>query len=415
VDVIARRRQLHSWPEVGFTEFFTSTTIISTLLELGYSVRWGAEANDLGAVLGLPARDELEQAAHLAVQRGADQRVVETLDNGGTGVVAELQGRRPGPTTALRFDMDALPVQESAEEEHLPAREGFRSEREGYMHACGHDGHVAIGLALAEQLADREFPGTVRLIFQAAEEGARGAAPLVKGGAVLAVDRLLSLHLGLDLPAGTVAAASTGFYANSKLEAHFTGRAAHAAAAPDQGRNALLAAANALLMIHAIPRFGSARTRVNVGLLHGGTSPNIIAERARMMLEVRSTDGEVNLELARRVRNVMQGAAAMQEVDVSIEEIGRATTAPCDPELVADVAEAAKTVRGFDSVVDVHDVGVSEDVTLLMREVQGNGGKADYLVVGASNPGPHHNPRFDVAEEVLPPAVELFDSLVRRA
>lgn len=413
MEVIACRRELHRWPEPGFTEFFTAAKVISELRTLGYSSKWGAEASDLDAVLGLPSAEELESAARSAVARGADPELVAELGNGGTSVVSELTGRWAGPTTALRFDMDALPVKESASAEHMPVREAFRSEREGYMHACGHDGHVAIGLALAERLADREFPGTVRLIFQAAEEGARGAAPLVKGGAVAGVDRFLSLHLGLGLLHGTLAAGSTGFFANSKLHAQLTGRAAHAAAAPQQGRNALLGAASALLMIHALPRFAAARTRINVGVLRGGTAPNIIAEQAELLLEARATDGETNIELVRRVRNVLKSAAEMHELQVSIEEIGRATTAVCDPELMAEVEQVARSIPAYSTIINSHDVGVSEDATLLMRAVQAEGGKANYLVVGASSPGPHHSSSFDVAEAALPPAVDLLESLIR--
>ena len=412
--VIAHRRELHRWPETGFTEFWTAAKVISELSDLGYEVRWGVEASDLDAVLGLPSKEELAIAAQQAIDRGADADIVAGLGGGGTGVIAELKGNKPGPTTALRFDMDALPVTEASDDaEHIPSEAGFRSEREGYMHACGHDGHVAIGLALAERLADGEFPGSVRLIFQAAEEGARGAAPLVKGGAVVGVDRFLSLHLGLGLPVGTLSAGSEGFFANSKLRARFTGRASHAAAAPDQGRNALLGAATALLMVHALPRFAAASTRVNVGVLKGGTAPNIIAEKAELLLEVRSTDGDTNVELIRRVRNVLQSAADMHEVQVSIEEIGRATTAPCDAELVVEVAEAARSIPEYSSVIDSHDVGVSEDATLLMRAVQAEGGKATYLVVGASSPGPHHSSTFDISEGALAPATDLLELLVR--
>lgn len=413
VEVTECRRDLHRWPEVGFTEFATAARIISQLKGQGYAVKWGAEASDLEAVLGLPPADELEKAARDAIAQGADAELVASLGNGGTGIVAEITGRYPGPMTALRFDMDALPIGESPDSRHIPAAKGFRSEREGYMHACGHDGHVAIGLALAQRLADKEFPGTVRLIFQAAEEGARGAAPLVKGGAVDGIDRLLSLHLGLGLPVGTLAAGSTGFFANSKLKARFTGRAAHAAAAPDQGRNALLGAATALLMIHALPRFAAAPTRVNVGVLKGGTAPNIIAETAELLLELRATDGETNAELLRRVQKILNNAADMHELQVDIEEIGRATTAVCDPELVSEVARAAKSMSAYPTVVDSHDVGVSEDATLLMRAVQDQGGRANYFVVGASSPGPHHSQLFDIAEAALPPAVDLLELIVR--
>jgi len=413
MDVVTRRRQLHRWPEPGFAEFWTAATVIGELQALGYQVRWGVDASNLDEVLGLPGPDELADAARRAVGRGADPRLVASLGGGGTGVVADLRGREVGPMTALRFDMDALPIEESTDTDHRPTREGFRSELDGYMHACGHDGHVAIGLALAARLADCSFPGNVRLIFEAAEEGGRGAAPLVAGSAVIGVDRLLCLHLGLGLPVGTMAAGNVGFFANTKLRAVFTGRAAHAAAAPEEGRNALLGAATAVLSIHALPRFAAAATRVNVGILRGGAAPNIIPAHAELSLEVRATDGDVNEELTRRVRNVLDHAAGMHELEVSVETIGRATTADCDRALVAEVARAASTVPAFATILERHDVGASDDATLMMRAVQSQGGQATYIVVGASSPSPHHSPSFDLDEASLGPAVALLEHLVR--
>lgn len=413
MNIVERRRQLHAWPEQGFTEFWTAATVIEVLRGLGYDVRWGKQASDLSEVLGLPTADELDLAAERAVARGADRELVETLVDGGTGIVADLTGNHPGGLTALRFDMDALPVQEASDSGHRPAQEGFRSQIEGQMHACGHDGHVAIGLELATRLADRDFPGTVRLVFQAAEEGGRGSAPLVAGGAMSGVDRFVALHLGLGLPVGTFSAGSVGFFANAKYKAVFTGAAAHAAAAPDKGRNALLGAASALLQIHALPRFAEAATRINVGVLRGGTAPNIIAARAELWLEARSTDGGVNDELVRRARLVLEHAAAMHELGLDVEQIGRATTAACDGELVRAARAAAEAEAAFGDVRDTCDVGVSDDATLMMRAVQAQGGQATYVVVGASSPGPHHSPTFDVDESVLAPAASVLERLVR--
>lgn len=413
MDIVERRRQLHRRPEVGFCEFFTSSVVIAELTRFGYELQWGPAVADLSAVRGLPEPEELAHAKLRAVGYGADPHIVDELDAGGTAVVATLAGIRPGPVTALRFDMDALPLTESEQVFHRPTELGFRSEHPGEMHACGHDGHVAIGLALAERLADRDFAGAVRLVFQPAEEGGRGAAPLVAAGACEGVDRLVCLHLGLNLPFGAIAAGSTGFFANSKLKASFAGVPAHAAAAPEQGRNALLGAATALLNIHALPRFSTADTRVNVGTLRGGTAANIIPAAAQMMIETRATDGSVNLELTRRVHGILEHAAAMHELQVSVENIGGATTASCDPALVAEVRRAAQALPGVLDITDDHDVKVSDDATVLMRTVQSGGGLATYAVVGASSPGPHHSPTFDIDERALPLAVDLLESCLK--
>lgn len=414
MDVVERRRQLHRLPEVGFCEFHTSWVVVCELDRLGYQLRWGSAAMDLSAVRGLPEPAELEHAKDRAVALGADPRLVGELDGGGTAVVARLVGSRPGPVTALRFDMDALPVEESDDPEHAPRRLGFRSQHPGQMHACGHDGHVAIGLALAERLADRDFGGELRLIFQPAEEGGRGAAPLVAAGVCADVDRLVCLHLGLGLPVGHIAAGSVGFFANAKLKVLFEGVPAHAAASPELGRNALLGAATALLNIHGLPRFSTADTRVNVGVLRGGTAANIVAARAEMMVETRSTDGSVNEELNRRVHEIVKHAAAMHELQVRIDTIGGATTASCDRALVDAFVHAARSMPSDLQVVDDHDVRVSDDATLLMRSVQSHGGLATYLVVGASSPGPHHSSTFDIDERALPLAVDLLETYLRK-
>ena len=413
MEIVERRRQLHRRPEVGFSEFFTAWVVISELARSGYELQWGSAVMDLDAVRGLPEREELNRAKDRAVAYGADPRLVDELDGGGTAVVARLKGSRPGPVTALRFDMDALPLTESEHSTHLPTRLGFRSEHRGQMHACGHDGHVAIGLALAERLADRDFAGEVRLVFQPAEEGGRGAAPLVAAGACDGVDRLVCLHLGLNLPLGAIAAGSSGFFANSKLKAFFEGVPAHAAAAPEQGRNALLGAATALLNIHALPRFSTADTRINVGTLWGGTAANIIAADAQMMIETRATDGAVNVEMTRRVQRILEHAAAMHELQVRVEDIGGAATAGCDPALVGEIRRAAQSLPGHIDITDDHDVKVSDDATLLMRAVQSNGGLATYVVVGASSPGPHHSPTFDIDERALPLSVDLLETVLK--
>lgn len=415
VDVVERRRQLHRRPEVGFCEFFTSWVVITELSRLGYELRWGSAASDLSVVRGLPTSADLARAKARAVAYGADPGLLEELDRGGTAIVARLRGSRPGPVTALRFDMDALPLSESDDPSHPPIQCGFRSEHAGEMHACGHDGHVAIGLALAERLADRDFAGEVRLVFQPAEEGGRGAAPLVAAGACEDVDRLLCLHLGLNLPLGSIAAGSSGFFANSKLKAVFKGVPSHAAAAPEQGRNALLGAATALLNIHSLPRFSTADTRVNVGTLWGGTAANIVAADAQMMIETRATDGEVNLEMTRRVHRVLDHAAAMQELHVQVEDVGGATTAVCDLDLVRHVRRSAEALPGQITITDDHDVKVSDDATLLMRAVQSRGGLATYMVVGASSPGPHHSPTFDIDERALPLSVDLLERCLKES
>ncbi|GAB2966807.1 amidohydrolase [Amycolatopsis acidiphila] len=409
MDLVTLRRDVHAHPEPAFCELRTAALVLAHLRELPAEIRTGALALD-----GIPAYPDeaaLARFAGLAIDSGADAGDVTALTREGTAIVAELAGSRPGPTWALRFDMDALPVTEAGESRHLPAAEGFRSSYEGFMHACGHDGHVAIGLALAGRLADRDFAGKVRFLFQPAEEGGRGARAMLGAGVVDGVDRFAALHLGLDLPAGTVAAGITGIFATTKMRARFTGVASHAAAAPQDGRNALLAAATAVLGIHGLPRFSTADTRVNVGTLRAEGNVNIVPALAELTCEARSRDGAVNAELTERVKQVLRGAALAQGVEVDIEETGGSTSLDCDGELLDAVLEAAS--RTGHPAVRLHQMGGSDDASLFAEAVQRQGGLATYTVVGGGNPAPHHNPYFDVDEAALPVAVDVLEALVR--
>ncbi|MEN1987602.1 amidohydrolase [Paenibacillus hubeiensis] len=417
MDIITLRRDLHQHPELGFTEFRTATKVVQLLTEWGYQVIYGKDAIDDASRRGLPKPEVLEDAYQRALSEGAEPSIVQHMRGGFTAVVAELEGVHAGPTTAFRFDMDALPIRESASEQHVPQAGGFRSRHEGLMHACAHDGHTAIGLALAERLRDRQFAGKVRLLFQPAEEGVRGAYAMVEKGMLEQVDRLFCMHLGTDVPSGEFRGASGGFLATTKLEARFTGVSSHAGASPEEGRNALLGAATALLNIHALPRFSSADTRINVGILEGGTGANIIPEQARMVIETRSTSDETNRELERRVRNIIESSAAMHELEATVEVIGGAIPIHCDLELAELAAKEAESIEGFRRAVVLEDSAAlgSEDASYMIRRVQEQGGKGTYMIVGSDLPAPHHHPSFDIDERVLMPAVELLERLARSA
>jgi aminobenzoyl-glutamate utilization protein A len=414
MDMIALRRDVHAHPEPAFCEVRTAATVLARLRELPVELRTGAAAMRLEGIPAYPDEVTRHGFGRRAVESGADAAEVERLVSQGTAVIADLDGGEPGPSWALRFDMDALPVAESADPAHVPAARGFRSRYDGLMHACGHDGHVAIGLALAERLAGRGFPGSVRFLFQPAEEGGRGARAMLGADAVAGVDRFAAVHLGLDLPAGAVAAGITGIFATTKMRARFTGVASHAAAAPENGRNALLAAATATLGIHALPRFATADTRVNVGTLHAGGNVNIVPAEAELTCEARSRDGAVNVELTERVKRVLRGAAETQGVAVEIEETGGSTSLDCDDALLDAVLAAAEAAGHGDRARRRHEMGGSDDASLFAEAVQRAGGQATYVIVGGGNPAPHHNPRFDVDESALRVAVDVLEALIRK-
>ncbi|WP_406312007.1 amidohydrolase [Streptosporangium sp. NBC_01639] len=409
-DAAAVRRDLHAHPELGFTEIRTAARVDTALRSLGWTVRSGSEVFDATGLPGLPEASVLEHSAGRALAEGVPEELVARFSGGHTAVVADLHGNRPGRRVALRFDMDALPITEASADDHRPHRQGFASGHPGVMHACGHDGHVAIGLALAAALSTRDFPGSVRLLFQPAEEGVRGAQPMVAAGACADVDVLLAIHLAFGLPSGLLAPAATELIATSKYLVRFTGREAHAAKAPEQGRNALLAAATATLNLHALPRFAGAVTRVNVGRLQAGVAANVIAGAAELAYETRADTAEVAGELARRAELVVRAAAEMHEVEVELIRTGYATAATTDPVVAAALTSAA---GGLAEVCATHPLGASDDASLLMRAVQESGGVAGYAIVGSDSPGPPHSPRFDVDEEVLPVAVSWLERAVQ--
>ncbi|WAH38813.1 amidohydrolase [Alicyclobacillus dauci] len=414
MNIVELRRDLHANPEVGFTEFRTATRVVEELRRLGYKVLFGDEVMRPSSRRGVPSVEQLTVAYERAKAEGANEEILAAMEGGLTGVVATLEGGGAGPTVAFRFDMDALPIVESHAADHLPQAEGFRSRHEGSMHACGHDGHTAIGLAFAETMTHVNFNGTLKLIFQPAEEGGRGAVSMVDKGVVDDVDKLFCFHLGLDLPIGSMSGGATDFLASTKLEVRFKGVPAHAAAAPEKGKNALLGAATALLNIHALPRFSTGATRVNVGILEGGSAPNIVPDSAKMVLECRAASYEDNQDLERRVRSILEHSAEMHGLDCDIAVIGEAATAACDRELVELAMREAKEIPFFTEQLESHPLGASEDATFLMRRVQEQEGQATYMIIGTTIAAPHHNEKFDIDERILPMAVQLLERIARQ-
>ncbi|MDU6433195.1 MAG: amidohydrolase, partial [Pantoea sp.] len=197
------RRDLHQFAESGWLEFRTATRVADALHKLGYQLQLGREVINAEARMGLPDADTLKQQEARALQQGALAQWMPAFSGGFCGIVATLETGRPGPVMGFRVDMDALDLNESQAADHLPQREGFASCNAGMMHACGHDGHTTIGLGLASVLMamKSQLSGTIKLIFQPAEEGVRGAKAMVEAGVVDDVDLFTAIHLGTGVPA----------------------------------------------------------------------------------------------------------------------------------------------------------------------------------------------------------------------
>ncbi len=407
--LIADRRDFHKYAESGWTEFRTASRVARRLSDLGYAVAVGREVLREDARMGVPAPEALEAHRLRALAQGGDPAFVEAMRGGFTGVVGTLDCA-PGPVVALRFDMDALDLTESRDASHRPAREGFASVNVGAMHACGHDGHTSVGLAVAQILAGLKLQlrGKVRLIFQPAEEGVRGARAMVEAGVVDGVDFLVGHHLYNGRPLGDIVSGMGGYLATTKFDAYLTGEAGHAGANPQAGRNALLAAATAALNLHAIPRHRLGATRINVGRLEAGSGRNVIPAHAHLVVETRGANTELNEFMYNSAVRVLEAAAAMYGCELKIVAMGAAQSADSSDELAARVERVAQALGGI-RLAERGGSGGSEDFTYMMRRVQTQGGQATNIAVGAGGiGGEHHAATFDFDERALKTAATLM-------
>lgn len=318
-----------------------------------------------------------------------------------------------GPMVGLRFDIDAVDISECRELRHRPFREGFVSVNVDASHACGHDGHTAVGLGVAEVLMGLrdQLHGSVKLIFQPAEEGVRGAKAMVSAGVVDDVDYLLGHHLYSGWQLGEIDPGRGDYLATTKFDAVFIGEAAHAGGRPHEGRNALLAAATAVLNLHAIPRHKDGATRINVGKLVAGTGRNVVCSSADLSVETRGSTSELNDYMYDYALRVLESAASMHGCSLEVRAMGSAQSANSDEELAGRVSKLAQDLSGY-SLRPSDTGGGSEDFTYMMQRVQQRGGQATSIGVGANLGGwGHHTVEFDFDERALGLAIRLLAEL----
>lgn len=409
--LIRFRRDLHMYPETGFLEMRTASIVAHELTKLGYSLQLGIDVMDPDACMGKPSDEETEAHYAWAIENGAHPDFVEHFKDGYTGIVATLDTGKEGPTLAYRFDMDALDIHECEEDAHVPVQKGFRSTLDHKMHACGHDAHTSIGLTVAKVLMDKKdaLSGTIKLIFQPAEEGTRGAKSMTEKGVVDDVDMFIASHIGTGVPFGHFVAANNGFLATTKLNVTYKGTAAHAGSSPEEGKNALLAAANAAINLYAIPRHSDGATRMNVGEFHAGAGRNIIADTATMTIETRGETSEINAFVRSQAEAVIQGAATMYNVDYEIETVGDALSSQCSRELAENMYQIASDTGEMEHCEKEDNASAgSEDATYFMERVKECGGQATYVIFGTALAAGHHNEKFDIDERSLLPAVNVL-------
>lgn len=417
-ELIQLRRDFHRYPETSWLEMRTSAKIAEYLTELGMEVLTGKDVCREEARIGVPDPDILERHFSQVKEQGAPARfLTEELEQGYTGVVGILRCGE-GPTVALRFDIDALPMEEAEDLEHRPFREGFSSQNPGMMHACGHDCHAAIGLGTARILSELrdQLHGTVKFLFQPGEEGTKGAYAMVENGHLDGVDYFAGTHVAPDDKEddGDITPGTYGSLATCKYNVFFHGQAAHAGGFPEEGKNAVLAAAHAAVGLSGIARHSQGISRVNVGVIRGGSNSNVVADEAMISMEVRGETDEINQYMDRRAKEICQAAAMMEECSCEMRLMGRAPSQVSSPELIERISNLVRNhlpQYQVSSNPNAKNWG-SEDIGFMMNRVQEQGGQAVYMRTMTKMTSPQHTVRFDVDEDVLVKGAVSFSAIV---
>ena len=401
------RRDIHKHPERPCLEYRTASTVICELRRLGYEVHYGPEVMNLNVVKNiLPTQEEGDAAMRQAIDEGADPNLVAEMKYHNTAVVGILRCGE-GPVIGLRADMDALNVIESQSPSHVPNKEGFSSIHPNISHACGHDAHTAMGLAIAsvmKRLADAgEIHGTLKLFFQPGEESTIGGHAMCEAGVADDVDDLIAIHVGVGTKkTGQIGATAIDFPALRKYAVHYEGLTSHSGVAPEKGKNALLAACHAILGIYGLPRHSKGWSRVNVGIMNSGIVSNGVPGFSDLVVELRASNDEVMDRLDECAQNVLKGAAIMYNCEVDILDKGINVGAPCDSEMIDLLRTAtAEIPEVTEFLPEVSMSGAGEDATRFMRKVQSHGGKATYMMIGSDLSTAPHTDKFDVDEKAM--------------
>lgn len=364
------RRHLHQRPEIGFQEHLTAAFVAQKLTE------WG-----------------IEYTPNIAQ----------------TGIVATIKGNKPGPVLGIRADMDALPIQEQNQV-------AYRSLHDGYMHACGHDGHTTIALGTAYYLSQHreKFAGTVKIIFQPAEEGPGGAKPMIEAGVLQnpPVDAIIGLHLWNRLPLGTVGVRSGALMAAVEcFRCTIFGKGGHGAM-PEQTIDSIVVSAqivNALQTIVARNVNPLDNAVVTIGELHAGDTHNVIADTAKMSGTVRYFNPQYEGYFPQRMETIISGICQAHNAKYDLN-YWHLYPPVINDEAIARLVQsvALDVIETPAGVVPACQTMGGEDMSFFLQKVPGC-----YFFLGSANPSlnlayPHHHPRFDFDETALGIGVEMF-------
>ncbi|MCY7338022.1 MAG: M20 family metallopeptidase [Chamaesiphon sp.] len=377
--LVAFRRQIHQHPELGFKERITAAAIAAKLTE------W---------------------------------KIPHQIGIAQTGIVAMIQGRKTSfrlKTLAIRADMDALPIQEAND---VP----YKSQHDGVMHACGHDGHVAIALMTAYYLSQHQndFAGMVKIIFQPAEEGPGGAKPMIEAGVLKNpdVNAIIGLHLWNNLPLGTIGLRSGALMAAVELfSLTIQGKGGHGAM-PHQTVDSIVLGSQIVTTLQTIVSRSVNPIEsavVTVGEFHAGTAKNVIADTATLSGTVRYFNPDLADFFQQRIEAIVSGICASHGATYKLDYVKLYPPTINDPkitDLVRAVAtDLVETPLGI--VPECQTMG-GEDMSFFLQQVPGC-----YFFLGSANPErslayPHHHPRFDFDETALSTGVEMFVRCVEK-
>ncbi len=413
--LVEYRRDFHRHPEPGWCEYRTTYIIYNKLKELGYKLKYGDAITEEKSRLGIPDSETCRHFEKLALESGVDKAFLEEINRGRTGVIAELD-LGEGPTAAFRFDIDCVKVQEAAIEEHPPYALGFSSLNDGYTHSCGHDGHISIGLVFAEIIAENKelFKGKIILIFQAAEEGVRGAKAIIDKGVLPKIDYMFGGHLALSLEEkNSFSAGSTGFLASKKFDVTLKGKSSHAANSPEKGINALLAATSIINGLYSIPRHSQGLTMINVGVLKAGSFRSVIPENAEMQVEVRGESNELSNYMFEEASNIVENMSKAHKCQYKITEAGSSLSEDCSQELVDKLYDIVEGMGIYNNLYKTRKIKGSEDYTYFMKYVTEMGGQATYMLWGADIKDSFHGGGFDFSEKSMMNAVKVLCELIK--